>query len=356
MASKFNLNQLMSDQSKSESGRPAIAFKIELIPLEKIKPSTMNKYSMDDITELKASIEYSGLQQNLLVRQCDGGNMYEIISGHRRYKALKELHATGNEEYSRIPCKIIKTADDIQAELQLIFANSTARRLTDYEVTYQAGRLRDLLTKLKNGDYKITGRKREIVAEMLGVSAAQVGRMESINNNLLPELKEEFKRENIGITAAYELSRLDSNRQEKALQEHKNGASLTPEKAKRHKEKPHMEEQPEAAQERPSCPPQYCGTYISGDCIHHQREEIIPTHQLKTYPDVFHAVRGGLKTFEYRLNDRNYQTGDILRLCEYIPDMSGYSGEYVDVEVKYKLAGGEFGIPAEYVIMSIVVI
>jgi hypothetical protein len=39
-------------------------------------------------------------------------------------------------------------------------------------------------------------------------------------------------------------------------------------------------------------------------------------HILKTDPEVFHAVWHGLKTFEIRFNDRNFQVGDSLYLRE----------------------------------------
>ncbi len=40
------------------------------------------------------------------------------------------------------------------------------------------------------------------------------------------------------------------------------------------------------------------------------------THLIKTDPEVFNAVLVGAKTFEIRLNDRDYQVGDTLRLME----------------------------------------
>lgn len=344
---KFDLNQLMNDKSKSVSGKDAIAFKIDFIPIDKIEPSAMNKYSVADVAELKASIEYSGLQQNLLVRQRDGADTYEIISGHRRFKALQELNAAGNEEFTRIPCKIIKSIGDLEAEIQLILANSTSRRLTDYEVTYQAARLKQLLTELKDGGYKVTGRKREIIAGLLGVSAAQVGRMESINNNLSPELKEEFKQENIGITTAYELSRLDGDQQDRALEEHKSGGTLTPERVKQRKEKPPAISAPQA-DKKTEAAAQAENEPEAGTA------EPPTVHELKIYPKEFNAIRRGLKTFEYRFNDRGYKTGDILRLCEYLPDTEQFTGRHIDAEVIYLLVGGQFGVPAGYVIMSVV--
>lgn len=228
---KFSLNQLMNDKSKEESVKEPV-FSIELIPIEKIEPSKMNKYNVDDVAELKASIELVGLQQNLVVRRQPGTEMYELISGHRRFIALQRLLTEGNAEFGKVPCKIIKSADDIQAELQLILANSTSRQLTDYEKTYQAGRLKELLGELKKSGYKFTGRTREIIAEFLKVSPSQVGRMESINNNLSPELTEKFKEGEVNITTAYELSRLDGEQQELALQEYESGSGLNPDSAK----------------------------------------------------------------------------------------------------------------------------
>ncbi|MCL2215785.1 MAG: ParB N-terminal domain-containing protein [Defluviitaleaceae bacterium] len=265
MPGKFNVSQLMNEHSKKEGEDDALAFKIEHIHIEQILPSEFNNYSVDDVAELKASIELIGLQQNLLVRQMPensthGYTSYELISGHRRHKAITELVSEGKEGFQRVPCKIIKSIDDIQAELQLIFANSTARRLSDYELSRQAQRLKELLTELKNEGYKFTGKKREIIAGLLGVSASQIARYESINKNLAPELTTEFKKGNINITTAYEASRLDNGQQAEALKEHKIGATLTPDNVKKRREKvkkPEIDSLNPTVQELKPCP--FCG-------------------------------------------------------------------------------------------------
>ena len=231
MAKKFSLSGLMNDHSKKEAD--GFLFKIEMLELGSIVPSAANAYSVDDVAELKASIELVGLQQNLLVRETDGGK-YELVSGHRRLLALGELFSEGKTEFGRVPCKIIKTASDIEAELQLIFANSTSRRLSDYELVYQAKRLREILTELKEGGFSFAGKKREIIAEFLKVSPSQVSKYESIGKNLSPELTVELKHDKINVTTAYELSKLSSEKQEEALAKHKSGGKLTPESVKIH--------------------------------------------------------------------------------------------------------------------------
>lgn len=339
---KFNLNDLMNNQSK-EAGKERVVFKIELLPIEQLQPSIMNQYSVQDVTELKASIELTGLQQNLLVRPSQSG--YEVLSGHRRLKAMQALYAEGNEQFAHVPCKIERTMDDVQAELQLLLANSTTRELTDYEKTYQAQRLQELLQDLKDSGHKITGRKREIVAQLMGVSSSQVARMESINKKLSPELKEEFSEGDINITTAYELSRLPEAVQQEVAEDKKAGKEITPAVVK---EKRKEIAQPLQAQKETDKPIASQAPLQEAEVTD---EEIV--YELNIHPEPFNAVVSGVKTFEYRLDDRGYQVGDILRLNEYNPIQESYTNQKADVIVTFILEGGQYDIPTGYVIMSI---
>ncbi|MCE6987470.1 ASCH/PUA domain-containing protein [Dyadobacter sp. CY323] len=77
-------------------------------------------------------------------------------------------------------------------------------------------------------------------------------------------------------------------------------------------------------------------------------------HDLKTWPRPFEAVYSGLKTFEIRVNDRDFQDGDILHLREWDPGTEEYSGNSMMCRVTYILSGTHFGIDQRSVIMSIV--
>lgn len=57
-------------------------------------------------------------------------------------------------------------------------------------------------------------------------------------------------------------------------------------------------------------------------------------HYLKTLPEYFQSVKIGIKNFEIRKNDRNFQIGDELALLEYTPQ-NGFTGDYIIVEVIY---------------------
>ena len=250
---KFTMADLLNSQSKKMEERPA--FEIRHIPIDKLKPSKKNQYGIRGIEELAANIEMLGLLHNLDVKEADEAGYYEIISGERRYQACKLLYESGNQEFKTLPCKVeALTENKAISELKLLYANAAARELTDYEKTYQAGRIKEILQALKKDGYKFQGRMREIVADMLDVSPAQMGRMESINKNLSPEFKEEFKAGNIGITTAYELSGQSEAEQTATLEAYKAEGAEALKKPKPPKPKPQPAAQP--PQPQPSRKPE----------------------------------------------------------------------------------------------------
>lgn len=60
-------------------------------------------------------------------------------------------------------------------------------------------------------------------------------------------------------------------------------------------------------------------------------------HRLKTHPHLFIQTLRGLKPFELRLNDRNYQVGDLLVLDEYIPDGYRFADHPDSFNVSFEL-------------------
>jgi hypothetical protein len=75
-------------------------------------------------------------------------------------------------------------------------------------------------------------------------------------------------------------------------------------------------------------------------------------HYLKTEKEYYQDVERGVKTFELRKNDRNFQVGDMLFLCETI------AGEHTGnrlppLEITYILHGGKYGLQEGYCILGI---
>lgn len=58
-------------------------------------------------------------------------------------------------------------------------------------------------------------------------------------------------------------------------------------------------------------------------------------HDLKCWPEYFSDVESGIKTFELRVNDRNYRIGDLLFLREFCPEKQEYTGKKIMRFVSY---------------------
>lgn len=76
-------------------------------------------------------------------------------------------------------------------------------------------------------------------------------------------------------------------------------------------------------------------------------------HKLKTWPQYFKEIKFGKKRFELRKNDRDFKTGDLLELWEYIPEEDIWTQEVCLATVDYILHGGKFGLEEGYVILGL---
>lgn len=74
-------------------------------------------------------------------------------------------------------------------------------------------------------------------------------------------------------------------------------------------------------------------------------------HKLKIMPEYFSDVCTGKKSFEIRKNDRDFRVGDMLLLCEYLPDKKEFTGRVVDRKVTYIT---DYAQKENYVVMAIV--
>lgn len=57
------------------------------------------------------------------------------------------------------------------------------------------------------------------------------------------------------------------------------------------------------------------------------------THELKILPEYFEPAIAGLKNFEIRYNDRNYQVGDTITLREWVN--GNYTGREYSRKIQY---------------------
>ena len=86
-------------------------------------------------------------------------------------------------------------------------------------------------------------------------------------------------------------------------------------------------------------------------------------HELKIQPEYYDAVANGIKTFEIRKNDRNYNVGDTLLLKEFDKNdiynrkwanHSEYTGRELCVVITYIFNLKDFlSIDEDYVVLGI---
>ena len=196
-ANKFSFMDILNAQSKADAKTAAVTeyTEIYLNPYD-VEETESNFYSQESIEELADAILAVGQQQPTVLGRIDG--KYKIISGHRRNKANRLLIDKGYEQYKSVRY-LYKDITPAGLELSLLVGNAFNRELTPYEKTEQAARLKKALIRARDEDgLEIQGRLRNLIADVLGESATNVGRMEQINNNLTPEAKEQFKAGNLG--------------------------------------------------------------------------------------------------------------------------------------------------------------
>lgn len=85
------------------------------------------------------------------------------------------------------------------------------------------------------------------------------------------------------------------------------------------------------------------------------RQQAVPKqHDLKTHPVFYRAVLAGIKPFEVRINNRNFQAGDCLLLREWEPDVKEFTGRMLRADVTYMLDSMVFeGLTDGYCVLGL---
>lgn len=198
------------------------------IRVEDIYPDPENKqvYSLEDIEELAASIQVSGLLHNIVVAPADESGKYMLISGERRWTAHKYLVEHGHAEFNTIRSIVSNEESENLRKLQWITANATARKLTDAELANQALITWELLNKLKE-DGAIKGNVRDQLSKMLNISKTNLARYKKIENNMVPELREQFNADKLPISTAEKASELDASKQKELAERLEDGEHIS---------------------------------------------------------------------------------------------------------------------------------
>ena len=172
------------------------------VDLERLKPHPINEeiysFNSQDHKELKKSITLLGLLEPIVIT-----NDNLILSGHRRYGAIKEL---GWED---VDCRLV----DVENPKIFIVEANRQRKKTTQEILNEAIILKEEYSKMvkrgrpKNGESK-NGKNWTIlsVSERLGVSTTKLKKLMSIKK-YSPELLEQIDMGLISVGKAYTIIR-----------------------------------------------------------------------------------------------------------------------------------------------------
>lgn len=186
---------------------------VEISKLQNFKNHIFSPIAKNKFEELKTSIEQNGVLVPIIIRKISNRE-FEIISGHNRVQACKELG------YNTIPA-IIKDVDDNEANLIMIDTNVSQRdKLLPSELMKAYSIKQEILKKLKfdqvgkNEDNSSdTYDTREKLAESENTSATQISRYLRLKE-LIPELLELVDKEKIPFTVGVTLSFLKKEHQQ----------------------------------------------------------------------------------------------------------------------------------------------
>ena len=185
-----------------------------MIPVENLVPFDGHPYKVlddDSMNDLTESVQDNGIMEPLTVRPIENTDNYEIISGHRRYRAAQKAGLT------EVPAFIRAVSRD-EAAIMLVDSNLHRERILPSEKAFAY--------KLKAEALNRQGKRSDLTSSQVATkldTAAEIGSASGESRdtvyryirltNLIPELLDMMDENKIAFSVGVELSFLDDERQ-----------------------------------------------------------------------------------------------------------------------------------------------
>ena len=221
MARKLQFDAAITRDMKSAASDSFID-NIKMIDVDEIMENDDNFYSISDIELLADDIEREGLMQSLVVSRDSEGTGYLLKSGHRRLTAIKLLIKDKRWKSTKIPCYVSGEKTEAETQFDLIMLNATQRKYSDADVLREYEEIERTFKALEAEGKPLKGRIRDNIAAVLKVSPAQVGKIENIKHNAVPEVEKAVKSGTMSISTANEVAKLPEEKQQKIIKEKPN--------------------------------------------------------------------------------------------------------------------------------------
>lgn len=213
------LDNLNAASKGAQPVGPSGKFRTKDLPIAQLYRNEGNFYAIVEIEELAGMILASGLLENLTVVYDPGPDgQYRIVSGERRWEAMKLLVIRGYNEFAVATCNIRPKRSQEEETVDLIAANSQrVKSITDQLQEYTT--LKNTLEAMRANGQKLegfdleSGRLRDVIAAILHKSTTKIAQIERIAGHLIPELKQLLDTSNLKFSAAYQLAGMDESEQ-----------------------------------------------------------------------------------------------------------------------------------------------
>ena len=166
------------------------------------------KYREEDMKPLEDSIRENGIIQPLMVRKDDKADVFEIISGHRRYLAATRL------EMTEVPVVVLDITKE-EADIILVDSNLHRERILHSEKAFAY--------KMKMDALKKQGKRTDLTSDQVGpkLSAGEVSDTDSASQvkryirltKIIPKLLAMVDENKISFSVGVELSYLTKTEQ-----------------------------------------------------------------------------------------------------------------------------------------------
>ena len=203
------INTLFEKTEKTEAVKPQTTEIIKM-PMSSIVPNFKNPYKCreEDMKPLEDSIRENGIIQPLMVRKDDKGDVYEIISGHRRFLAASRL------EMTEVPVVVLDISKE-EADIILVDSNLHREHILHSEKAFAY--------KMKMDAIKKQGKRTDLTSDQVGpkLSAEEVSDEDSASQvkryirltKLIPKLLNMVDENKISFSVGVELSYLNKTEQ-----------------------------------------------------------------------------------------------------------------------------------------------
>ncbi len=203
------IDELFGKTEETEAEKPKTT-EIVNMSVESIVPNLKNpyKYREEEMKPLEDSIRENGIIQPLMVRKDDKADVYEIISGHRRFLVATRLKLT------EVPVVVLSISKE-EADIILVDSNLHREHILPSEKAFAY--------KMKMDALKKQGKRTDLTSDQVGpkLSAKEISDEDSASQvkryirltKLIPKLLNMVDENKISFSVGIELSYLTKTEQ-----------------------------------------------------------------------------------------------------------------------------------------------